>query len=64
MNEHAFRTRNDWAELPHRVAAGGTMAVGAAAARADRAGCGTTRWTAEVPNPQMVPEWRSQWYGD
>ena len=19
---------------------------------------------AEVPNPQIVPEWRSQWYGD
>jgi hypothetical protein len=19
---------------------------------------------AEVPNPQMMPEWRSQWYGD
>jgi hypothetical protein len=63
MNEHAFRSRNDWAELPLRwqqekrwPTEQQPLAL-IERLRDDALG-------AEVPNPQMVPEWRSQWYGD
>jgi len=63
MNEHAFRTRNDWAELPLRWQEQGRwpkepqpLAL-IEQLRNDAI-------DAEVPNPQMVPEWRGLWYGD
>ena len=46
------------------LAGGGTLAEGAAAGSRSSSGCGMTRSTAEVPNPQMLPEWRGQWFGD
>jgi hypothetical protein len=63
MNEHAFRTRNDWAELPLRWE------------HEDRwpkdpkplalvEQLRNEALEADVPNPQLAPEWRSQWYGD
>lgn len=63
MNEHAFRSRNDWAgtplrwqresrwpKEPHRLALIEQLR--------------TAALDAQIPNPQIVPEWRSQWYGD
>ena len=63
MNEHAFRTRNDWAELPIRWQQEGRWPSDAAP-RALIEGLRNAALDADVPNPQMVPEWRSQWYGD
>jgi hypothetical protein len=62
-NEHAFRTRNDWAELPLRWQQEGRWPKDAqplALVEQLR----NEALEAEVPNPQVVPEWRSQWYGD
>ena len=63
MNEHAFRSRNDWAELPMRWQREGRwpkepQPLALVERLRDQA------LQAEVPNPQMLPEWRSQWYGD
>ena len=63
MNEHAFRTRNDWAELPIRWQQEGRwpkepQPLALIERLRDQA------LQAEVPNPQLLPEWRSQWYGD
>ena len=63
MNEHAFRSRNDWAELPMRWQHEGRwprepQPLALIERLRDQA------LQAEVPNPQMMPEWRSQWYGD
>ena len=63
MNEHAFRTRNDWAELPIKWQQEGRWPSDAAP-RALVEGLRDTALDTDVPNPQMVPEWRSQWYGD
>jgi hypothetical protein len=63
MNEHAFRTRNDWADLPLRWQQEGRWPK----SPDPRALIGMLRDAAldtEMPNPQMLPEWRSQWYGD
>jgi hypothetical protein len=63
MNEHAFRTRNDWAELPLRwqqEQRWPTEQPPLALIERLR----NDALEAEVPNPQMLPEWRSQWYGD
>jgi hypothetical protein len=63
INEHAFRTRNDWAGLPIRWEREGRwpkeqrpLAL-VEQLRNDAL-------EAEVPNPQLAPEWRGQWYGD
>jgi hypothetical protein len=63
MNEHAFRTRNDWAELPMRWQQEGRwpkepQPLALVERLRDQA------LQADMPNPQMLPEWRSQWYGD
>jgi hypothetical protein len=63
MNDHAFRSRNDWAELPIRWQQEGRwpkepQPLALIERLRDQA------LQAEVPNPQMMPEWRSQWYGD
>jgi hypothetical protein len=63
INEHAFRTRNDWAELPLRwqqEKRWPTEPPPLALIERLR----NDALEAEVPNPQMLPEWRSQWYGD
>ena len=63
MNEHAFRVRNDWAELPLRWQRDGRWPKEAAtralinALRNDALG-------SAIPNPQLAPEWKEQWYGD
>jgi hypothetical protein len=62
-NEHAFRTRNDWAELPLRWQQEGRWPKDPQPlALIER--LRNEALEAEVPNPGMVPEWRSQWYGD
>jgi hypothetical protein len=63
VNEHAFRTRNDWATLPIKWKNEGrwpddprqlmlieTLRNDAISSR--------------VPNPNLAPEWRERWYGD
>jgi hypothetical protein len=63
MNEHAFRARNDWAEMPIKWQREGrwpTTAEPLAVIERLR----NDALAAEVPNPQMVPEWRGLWYGD
>ena len=63
MNEHAFRTRNDWAELPIRWQEQGRWPKEPQPlALIER--LRNDALEAEVPNPGMVPEWREQWYGD
>jgi hypothetical protein len=62
-NEHAFRTRNDWAELPmawQREGRWPTTPEPLAVIERLRADA----LDAPVPNPQLAPEWRSRWYGD
>ena len=63
MNEHAFRARNDWAELPIRWQQEGRWPKDAASlALIER--LRDAALDADVPNPQMAPEWRGLWYGD
>jgi hypothetical protein len=63
MSEHAFRSRNDWAELPMRWQQEGRWPKEPQPlALIDR--LRDQALQAEVPNTQMLPEWRSQWYGD
>lgn len=63
MNEHAFRTRNDWADLPIRWQQEGRWPK-SPEPRALIEALRDTALDTEIPNPQMLPEWRSQWYGD
>jgi len=63
MNEHAFRARNDWAELPLRWQREGRWPKSPEQIALIEQ-LRSEALVAEVPNPQMVPEWRSQWYGD
>ena len=63
MNELAFRSRNDWAELPMRWHQEGRWPK-EPQPRALIEHLRDQALQAEVPNPQMMPEWRSQWYGD
>jgi hypothetical protein len=63
MNELAFRSRNDWAELPMRWQQEGRWPK-EPQPRALIERLRDQALQAEVPNPQMMPEWRSQWYGD
>jgi hypothetical protein len=63
MNDHAFRTRNDWAELPMQWQRQGRWPT----ARERLALIEQLRNEAlasPIPNPQIVPEWRGRWYGD
>jgi hypothetical protein len=63
MNDHAFRARNDWAELPivwQRQGRWPTEAAPLALIEQLRDAALET----ELPNPQMAPEWRGLWYGD
>jgi hypothetical protein len=63
MNEHAFRSRNDWAETPLRWQREGRWPKEPnRLALIER--LRNDALDAEIPNPQIVPEWRSQWYGD
>jgi hypothetical protein len=62
-NEHAFRARNDWAELPLRWQRNGRWPTDPK----PLALIETLRNEAlasPVPNPQLAPEWRERWYGD
>jgi hypothetical protein len=63
MNEHAFRTRNDWAALPLRWREEGRW-PNEPRPLALVEQLRNDALDAEVPNPQLAPEWRSQWYGD
>lgn len=63
MNDHAFRARNDWAELPIAWQREGRWPKDAAPLALIEK-LRDAALDAEVPNPQMVPEWRGQWYGD
>jgi hypothetical protein len=63
VNEHAFRTRNDWAALPmvwQRENRWPTKPEPLALIERLR----DEALDAPVPNPQLAPEWRSRWYGD
>jgi hypothetical protein len=63
INEHAFRSRNDWAGMPARWQREGrwpTEPRRLALIQQLR----NEALEAQIPNPQIVPEWRSQWYGD
>ena len=63
MSEHAFRARNDWAELPMKWQREGRW-PSTAEPVALIEGLRNDALAADVPNPQMVPEWRGLWYGD
>lgn len=63
MSEHAFRARNDWAELPIKWQREGRW-PSTAEPVALIEGLRNDALAADVPNPQMVPEWRGLWYGD
>jgi hypothetical protein len=63
VNEHAFRTRNDWAALPLEWRRQGRWPSDPRQLRL----IDTLRKDAldsPMPNPNQVPEWRSRWYGD
>jgi len=63
VNEHAFRTRNDWATLPVLWRHEGRWPKEAAPLRVIE----TLRHDAlasRIPNPNLAPEWRERWYGD
>jgi hypothetical protein len=63
VNEHAFRTRNDWASLPLEWRRQGRWPSDPRQLRLIE----TLRNDAlesPMPNPNQVPEWRSRWYGD
>jgi hypothetical protein len=63
INEHAFRTRNDWADLPmawQREGRWPTTPEPLVVIERLR----NDALDAPVPNPQLAPEWRSRWYGD
>jgi hypothetical protein len=63
VNEHAFRTRNDWASLPIEWRHEGRWPSDPQQLRLIE----TLRNDAlqsPVPNPNQLPEWRSRWYGD
>jgi len=63
MNDHAFRARNDWAEMAYRWQREGRWpSAGEPLALIER--LRNDALAAEVPNPQLVPEWRGLWYGD
>jgi hypothetical protein len=62
-SEHAFRARNDWAELPLRWQRNGRWPTDPK----PLALIETLRneaLSSAVPNPQLAPEWRERWYGD
>jgi hypothetical protein len=63
MNEHAFRVRNDWAELPLRWQHDGRWPKESAPQALINALRNDALGTA-VPNPQLAPEWKERWYGD
>jgi hypothetical protein len=63
MNEHAFRARNDWAEMPLTWQKEGRWPT-TAEPLALIEGLRNDALAADVPNPQLVPEWRGLWYGD
>jgi hypothetical protein len=63
VNEHAFRTRNDWATLPIQWRDEGRWPDDARRLTLIE----TLRNDAisrPVPNPNLLPEWRERWYGD
>ena len=63
VNEHAFRTRNDWASLPVEWHREGRWPSDPRQLRLIE----TLRNDAlqsPMPNPNQLPEWRSRWYGD
>ena len=63
VNEHAFRTRNDWADMPIKWQREGRWPKDPRPlALIER--LRNDALEAEVPNLGMLPEWRSQWYGD
>ena len=63
VTEHAFRTRNDWAVLPLEWQRDGQWPTDARRLALIE----TLRNEAlrsRIPNPNLAPEWRQQWYGD
>jgi len=63
VTTHAFRIRNDWARAPMALQEQGRWRED----DATKALIGRLRDSAlgaEVPNPQMAPEWKEQWYGN
>lgn len=62
-NEHAFRVRNDWAELPLRWQHDGRWPKDAKPLALIQA-LRNDALSSPVPNPQLAPEWKERWYGD
>lgn len=63
MNEHAFRVRNDWAELPMRWQHDKRWPAEPAPVALIEA-LRNDAMASPVPNPQLAPEWKERWYGD
>lgn len=63
MNDHAFRARNDWAEMPIKWQKEGRWPA-TSEPLALIQGLRSDALAADIPNPQLVPEWRGLWYGD
>lgn len=63
VNEHAFRTRNDWASLPLEWRRQGRWPSDPRQLRLIET-LRNDALASPMPNPNQVPEWRSRWYGD
>ena len=63
VNEHAFRTRNDWAALPLEWQRQGRWPSDPRQLRLIET-LRNDALASPMPNPNQVPGWRSRWYGD
>jgi hypothetical protein len=63
VNEHAFRTRNDWAVLPLEWQREGRWPSDARQLMLIES-LRNEALRNRIPNPNLVPEWRERWYGD
>ena len=63
VNEHAFRTRNDWAALPLEWRREGRWPSDPGQLRVIEA-LRQDALDSPTPNPNQMPEWRQRWYGE
>jgi hypothetical protein len=63
VNEHAFRTRNDWAALPLEWRREGRWPSDPGQLRVIEA-LRQDALDSPMPNPNQMPEWRQRWYGE
>jgi len=63
VNEHAFRTRNDWAWLPLAWQRNGRWPTDPKQLQLIEA-LRKDALESAVPNPNLVPEWRGLWFGE